>query len=101
MQLSKDYFKIEIKYLFHVKFAKCFIERYIYVILTIAIQCSLLHLRVYVGFVRVNQIGKMRRGFMYVSLEGHRSHRMRNTEKRKRVWMQFAAVDRDDRAERR
>jgi len=52
-------------------------------------------------FARVNQIGKMRRGFADVSLEGRRSHRMRNTEKRKRVWMQFAAVDRDDRAERR
>lgn len=95
MQLSKDiYFTFNLRnILWNVV--------YTYIVLTIAIQCSLLHLRVYVGFVRVNQIGKMRRGFTYVSLEGHRSHRMRNTEKRKRVWMQFAAVDRDDRAERR
>lgn len=33
----------------------------------------------------------MRRGFAYVSLEARRIHRMRRTEKRKRVRMQFTA----------
>jgi len=38
----------------------------------------------FASFLRVNQIGKMSRGFAYVSLESRRSHRMRNTEKKEK-----------------
>lgn len=72
-----------------------------YIVAKIAIQRFSLYLWVRVNLCELIKSEKMRRGFADVSLEGRRSHRMRNTEKRKRVWMQFAAVDRDDRAERR